>query len=100
VQNNTYYASDYKEYKLMYETIKSRIEKNKSLMDSIVKIENKKILAQKAAKEKLKAKKVADSIKKVKDAIKIKKVADSIKKIKVAKTLDSIKTAKKKKKAL
>ncbi len=99
-QNNIYYASDYKEYKLMFEEIKSRLDKNSSLMESVVKIENKKIAARKLAEEKAKAKKVADSMKKAKKEIKLKKVADSIKKIKTAKTLDSIKKIKKKKKLL
>jgi len=100
VQNNIYYASDYKEYKAMFEQIKSRLDKNKSLMETLVKIESKKITAQKIAEGKLKAKKIADSIKKAKEDLKIKKVADSIKKFKVAKAVDSIKKAKKKKKVL
>jgi len=103
VQSNAYYASDYKEYKLMYDQVKSRLDKRKSSVESLVKIESKKSKARKIAEGKLKAKKVADSIKKAKKEIKIKKESDSIKKIKelkVAKIIDSIKKAKKKKKTL
>jgi len=80
VQNNLFYSSDYKDYKLMYEEIKGRLDKNVKSSEALIKIETKKIAAKKAAEEKLKAKKVADSIKKNK--LKQVKVADSIKKIK------------------
>lgn len=78
-QNNIYYAADYKEYKKMYEQVKSRLDKNVTAAEILIKIESKKITAQKIAEGKLKTKKVNDSIKKAK--LKIAKEIDSIKKI-------------------
>jgi hypothetical protein len=70
VQNNKYYASNYVEYKEMYDEIAKRLERNKKKVDSLVKIERKKTIllkmakAKKAAKEKAKLHKVAiDSLK-------------------------------------
>ena len=38
-QSNIYYASDYKEYKKMYDQINSRLVKNKSLLEEAIKNE-------------------------------------------------------------
>ncbi|NGY36395.1 DUF4296 domain-containing protein [Flavobacterium sp. XN-5] len=54
-QSNTYYASNYIDYKEMYDELIQRIEAKKTVLDSLVKREEKK-------QEKLKA----DSLKKVK----------------------------------
>ena len=81
-QSNIYYAADYKEYKLMYEKIKARLDNNKSLVESLIRIQKKKDIRLKKNKEKLKIKREADSIKKVKIELRKKEEADSIKKIK------------------
>jgi hypothetical protein len=81
-QSNIYYAADYKEYKLMFEKIKARLDKNKSLVESLTKSQKKKDTLLKKKKEKLKLKREADSIKKVKKELKTAKESDSIKKIK------------------
>ena len=93
-QNNKYYAADYKTYKVIYDEIKARLDKNKKTTEVLIKVENKKNRLKKAAAEKLKAKKASDSIKKshpklLKKLNPIKKsklmqlkFADSIKKIK------------------
>ena len=44
VQSNMYYASDYKEYKNMYDQINSRLAKNKSLLEEAIKNEKDKAL--------------------------------------------------------
>ena len=92
-QNNKYYASDYKTYKDMFDEIKARLDKNKKLTEALIKIETQKNVL----KIKLKAKKVADSIKKGK--MKPVKNADSIKnkKLKQLKNADSIKKIKERK---
>lgn len=41
-QNNVYYASDYKNYKIMYEEVVKRIEKDKNRAKALIKIEAKK----------------------------------------------------------
>jgi hypothetical protein len=99
-QSNIYYAADYKEYKKMFEQLKTRLDKNKTVTEAAIKVEKKKALLLEKAKKKLEAKRVADSIKKVKLEIKIKKEADSIKKIKAIKKTDSLKKLKKKKSVL
>ena len=43
-QSNIYYASDYKEYKKMYDQINSRLVKNKSLLEESIKNEKDKAL--------------------------------------------------------
>ena len=43
-QSNMYYASDYKEYKKMYDQINSRLVKNKSLLEEAIKNEKDKAL--------------------------------------------------------
>jgi hypothetical protein len=75
-KSSTYYASDYREYKNMYDALDARLKKEKSAVDLIIKKAAKKAEAIKKAK----AKKVQDSIKKVKKAkeLKIKKEKDSI----------------------
>ena len=82
-QNNIYYAADYKEYKKMFEQVKSRLDKNIIAVEALIKHKKKKDLLLKKAKKKLKLKKEADSIKKAKQ--------------KIAKKADSIKNAKRKK---
>jgi hypothetical protein len=102
-QSNIYYAADYKGYQKMFEQIKARLDKNKSQVDSLIKVQKKKEGLQSKAKKKLKLKKEADSIKKVKQDLKIKKGGDSIKKVKglkASKSADSLKKAKKKTKVL
>ena len=44
VQSNMYYASDYKEYKKMYDQINSRLVKNKSMLEEAIKNEKDKAL--------------------------------------------------------
>lgn len=90
-QSNIYYAADYKEYKKMYEQVKSRLKKDKSLTEVAVKVEKKKALLLEKKNKKLKAKKVNDSIKKAKDS-KI-KATDPKKaaKLKMAREIDSLK---------
>lgn len=92
-QNNSYYAADYKEYKIMFGEVKSRLANKKSYIDLLVKKQDKKDLLLKKAKEKLKVKRIADSIKKVKIALKLKKETDSLKKAKLK--LAGLKTKKK-----
>jgi len=81
-QNNIYYAADYKEYKKMFEKIKSRLDKNKIIVENLIKEKKKKDILLKKQKQKLKVKREADSIKKVKLELKLKKETDSIKKAK------------------
>jgi hypothetical protein len=102
-QNNIYYAADYKGYQKMFEQIKARLDKNKSQVDSLIKIQKKNEVARAKATKKLKLKKEADSIKKAKQDIKVKKETDSIKKakaLKSTKSSDALKKAKKKTKVL
>ena len=75
-KSNAYYASDYREYKKMYDALSDRLKKEKTAVDLIIKKEAKKEAALKKAKEK----KVQDSIKKAKKIkeLKIKKEKDSI----------------------
>jgi len=42
VQNNKYYASNYKDYKDIFDQISKRLERNKAAVDSLIKVENKK----------------------------------------------------------
>ena len=95
-QNNIYYAADYEEYKKMFEQVKLRLDKNKSLTESLIKAEKKKALLLEKKNKKLKMKRVSDSIKKTK--IKMAKEIDSIKKavVREKKERDSIKKIKKK----
>ena len=44
-QNNVYYASDYKNYKIMYEEVVKRIEKDKNRAKALIKIEAKVVRA-------------------------------------------------------
>jgi hypothetical protein len=100
-QNNLYYASNYKEYKKIYDQIDSRLKKNLASVETLVKVENKKTLLLKKKKQKLQAKKIADSIKKAKLKLKLPKEVDSIKriklKLKIQKKADSIKKLKQRK---
>jgi len=52
-QSNKYYAADYETYKEIFDSINVRIEKQKKIADSLIKIEDKK-----AAKKNKKSKKV------------------------------------------
>ena len=81
-QNNIYYAADYKEYKRMYEEVKSRLDKNVIATEAFSKNKKKKDLLLEKTKKKLKLKKEADSIKKLKQKLKIAKATDSIKRLK------------------
>lgn len=64
--NNTYYASDYKEYKKIYAQINSRLETSMAMVESSIKNEKTKALLLKKAKQKLKAKKETYSLAKTK----------------------------------
>ena len=87
-QNNIYYAADYKEYKKMYEQVKSRLDKNVTAAEILIKVEKKKADLLIKEKQKLKAKKEKDSINKIKQELEQKtdKEADSVKKIKERKS--------------
>jgi len=78
-QSNIYYAADYKEYEKMYNQIKTRLDKEKNQVNSLIKAEAKKKMLIAMAKKKLKEKKEADSIKKAKQKLKLKKQTDSLK---------------------
>ena len=63
-QNNIYYAADYKNYKIMFESVVKRIESEKKRANAIIKLEEKKKkikIAQLKKKRQL-AKKTKDSI--------------------------------------
>lgn len=62
VQNNMYYASDYKEYKKMNEAINQRLDKNKILVEAAIEKEKKKAILLEKTKSKLQKK--ADSLSK------------------------------------
>jgi hypothetical protein len=81
-QSNAYYAADSKEYEIMYNKVKARLEKNKVEITAAVKAKTKKDSLVEVRKKKLKLKKEADSIKKAKKELKAKKEVDSIKKAK------------------
>ena len=86
-QSNIYYAADYKEYTKIVEKVKERLDQNKSVIDSLIKVEKKKEKQRFLIKKKLKLKREKDSIKKVKQAVKLKKESDSIKKVKNRNTI-------------
>lgn len=97
-QSNIYYAADYKEYEKMYNQIKTRLDKEKIQVNSLMKAIAKKEMQKAKAKKKLKEKKVADSIKKAKQNLNLKKQTDSIKKanqLKASKSSDTLKKVKK-----
>lgn len=81
VKSTAYYASDYREYKKMYDQLNDRLNKDKKALESIIKKEEKKAAALKKAKEK----KVKDSIAKAKKQkeLKLKKEKDSVAKKKL-----------------
>ena len=78
-QSNIYYAADYKEYEKMYNQVKVRLENEKAKVNSLMKLEAKKEMLKAKEENKLKAKKISDSIKNVK--LKTTKKEDSIKKV-------------------
>nr|WP_315195024.1 DUF4296 domain-containing protein [uncultured Flavobacterium sp.] len=84
-KSNAYYASDYSEYKKMFDDLNTRLKKEKDVVDLI----NKKIEKKEATVKKAKGKKIKDSINKVKKAkeLKIKKEKDSVNKAKKEKDL-------------
>lgn len=73
-QNNIYYASDFEGYKAMYDSVIKRIDRKKTLLDSLVKKEVKRDSLNQAKKKRM------DSIAKVKKVALAKK--DSLKKLK------------------
>lgn len=78
-QSNIYYAADFKEYKKMYEQVKSRLEENKKQAEAAIKQEKQKALLLDKKKQKATSQKQKDSIKEAK--LKIAKVMqDSIRK--------------------
>lgn len=79
VQSNIYYASDLKEYEKMIQKIKTRIDKEKFLAESLNKIQAKKNLLLKRKREILQLKRVKDSLAKANNELK-KNETDSIKK--------------------
>lgn len=62
-QNNVYYASNYHEYEAMYEQVLQRIDKQKVVVDSLIKSEDKK-------KQKIKKAKIVKDTLTVKDSLK------------------------------
>ena len=76
-KSNAYYASDYREYKKMFDGLNDRLKKEKAAVDLKIKKETKKAAALKKAKAKkvqdLKIKKEKDSIAKKKQDIKAEK---------------------------
>lgn len=73
-QNNVYYASNYEEYKAMYDSVVKRIESKKTIIDSLIKKQVKRDSLAEVKKKRL------DSIKVAKKAALAKK--DSLQKIK------------------
>ena len=63
-QSNSYYAADYVAYEKMYNQIKTRLDKEKTKVNSFIKAEATKKMLEAKAKKKRKAQKEADSIKK------------------------------------
>ncbi len=63
-QNNVYYASDYKNYKIMFDEVVKRIENEKKKASALIKAEEKKnkILLEKLKKKKKQVGKAKDSI--------------------------------------
>ena len=62
VENNKYFASDIQAYKIMFENVSNRLQKEKALIDTIINKESK-----------IKAKKIQDSLKKISKNSKIKR---------------------------
>lgn len=62
VENNKYFASDIQAYKIMFENVSNRLQKEKAQIDTIVNKESK-----------IKAKKIQDSLKKISKNSKIKR---------------------------
>ncbi len=77
-QSNIYYASDFKEYKKMFEQVKSRLEETKKQTETAVKKEKKKADSSDTKTKKSDEKTKTDSIEKVK--LETAKATDSIKK--------------------
>lgn len=77
-QSNIYYAADFKDYKKMYEQVKTRLDDDKKSTEALIASEKKKKDLLEKKNRELKAKKEKDSIKKAKS--KALKIADSIKK--------------------
>ncbi len=69
-RNNAYYASDFKTYKDIYDSVSKRLDKSKTVIEKIVKAEKKKADLLEKVKQKAKAKVAKDSLKKVKDSLK------------------------------
>ncbi len=100
-KSSAYYASDYREYKKMFEEVNNRLKKDKEAIELL----NKKAEKKASALAKAKGKKTQDSIKKVQKAkeLKIKKEKDSVenakkaKELKIKKKTDSINKVKKEK---
>lgn len=63
VENTAYYASNLKKYKKMYETIESRIEENKKVVDSLFKMEQEIEMKNPKKKDTTKIKKSVQEIK-------------------------------------
>lgn len=64
IQNNMFYAADYKAYKKMNEEINARLDKNKILIEALIKKQKSKVIALEKAKSK--PKKQSDSLVKIK----------------------------------
>lgn len=77
-QSNIYYAADFKDYKKMYEQVKTRLDNDKKTTEALIASEKKKKDLLEKKNRALKAKREKDSIKKAK--YKALKTADSIKK--------------------
>lgn len=100
-KSSGYYASDYREYKKMFEEVNNRLKKDKEAIELV----NKKAEKKANTLTRAKGKKIRDSINKIQKLkeLKIKKEKDSIKKAEEVKELknkkknDSINKAKKEK---
>lgn len=77
-QNNMYYASDYENYKDMFDEVGKRLGENQKATDSIVKIEEKK--AAKEAKKKG-LEKPKDSVKKTSKGINLDSIRQQMRKV-------------------
>ncbi|MES2240597.1 MAG: DUF4296 domain-containing protein [Bacteroidota bacterium] len=74
-QNNVYYASNFEEYKSMYDNVVKRIDGKKAVLDSLLKKERKKDSLVEVKKKRIEAKKIA---KRVKDSLQKIKKKDSL----------------------
>ncbi|HTG65965.1 MAG TPA: DUF4296 domain-containing protein [Flavobacterium sp.] len=77
-QNNIYYASNFEEYKAMYDNVAKRMEAKKATIDVLLKKERKKDSLIGLKKKRLQAKKTKDSLQKIKKDSLLKKKTKTI----------------------